>query len=64
MRTLTDINQAFPDHARSSCSDDDLTNAGISESGNLWCPRCQTLHELALQAEIKRLKQLLKESTL
>lgn len=54
-RTLEEINAVFLEHSRSSCSDENIYNAGIDESGNLWCPRCQSLYELKLADEIRNL---------
>lgn len=58
-RSLEEINTLFPEHSRTSCSDDNLYNAGIDESGNLWCPRCQSLQELKMSNDIQRLTNLL-----
>lgn len=56
MSTLEYINDVWPEHDRSSCSDDNLSNAGIKESGCCYCRRCQGLYELRQEQQIDALK--------
>lgn len=56
MSSLEYINDVWPDHDRSSCSDDNLSNAGVKESGCCYCRRCQGLYELRQEQQIEALK--------
>ena len=51
---LTEINKKYPEHSRTSCSDEVLYNRGWNEGGNLYCPRCQALYELKIQVDAGR----------